>query len=258
MKKRTKFTLNEDEKLKALVNRYGIKAWHTIAEFMEGKNVRQCRERYYNYLQPHLVNGEWTPEDEQLLQAKIEEYGHKWAKITTFFRGRSEINVKNHWKMMERKMENRRLANPQNGQVPEDVGDAFDHPWDEEGEAEQQQQQQQGNQSQQNTQNQINTPQIQPINNNQQQLQQQEQPIPQNIHHQPQSIQQLMHQPQQNMNNVFPQPQIQLPPPPALPLPITTMLPQATLSFPPISSIQQQNQSRPAIVHLIPSQTNQK
>ena len=249
MKKRTKFTPNEDEKLKALVNRYGIKAWPTIAEFMEGKNVRQCRERYYNYLQPHLVNGEWTPEDEQLLKAKIEEYGHKWAKITTFFRGRSEINVKNHWKMMSRKMENRRLANPQNGQVPEGVGDAFDHSWDDYGENDQQQQQQPvANQNQQVIQNTPNQTQPQAIVNSYPQQEQAQQAM-----HQPQTIEQLMHQPQQNMsNNGFPQPQIQLPH--ALSLPVTSMVPQSTIQFPSIPTIQQTQSRTTTIVHVIPPQ----
>ena len=207
--KRVKFTPADDSKLKALVNRYGIKAWQTISEFMDGKTVRQCRERYYNYLQPHIVNGEWTKDDEQLLISKVEEFGHKWAKITTFFRGRSDINVKNHWKMMTRRMENHKLANTpqqQNAQPPEGVGDTFDHSWIDDNDNEPPQNKQQSTQathvqptipSVQNTPNSVNNlqpPAVSP-----------QMPVVSNI----QNMQILQHITQmQRIPNIIPMPQI--------------------------------------------------
>ena len=100
---RKKFTDEEDEFLKSLVTKYGIKAWNKISELMPGRTPRQCRERYGNYLQPHLLNGEWTQEDEKKLIEKYNEIGPKWAKIAEFFETRSDVNVKNHFAAMKRR-----------------------------------------------------------------------------------------------------------------------------------------------------------
>jgi hypothetical protein len=64
---------------------------------MGRRNARQCRERYKNYLSPQFHNDPWTPAEERLLTEKVKELGQKWSKIATFFKGRSDVNVKNQW-----------------------------------------------------------------------------------------------------------------------------------------------------------------
>ena len=100
---RQKFTIDEDNLIKDLVGKFGIKAWGKISLQLPGRTARQCRERYVYYLQPHLVNGPWTEEEEQLLIQKFQQYGSKWAKIATFFESRSDVNLKNHWAAMKRR-----------------------------------------------------------------------------------------------------------------------------------------------------------
>lgn len=44
--KRKKFSPEEDEQLKKLVEKMGSKKWGNIAKFMPGRTGRQCRDRY--------------------------------------------------------------------------------------------------------------------------------------------------------------------------------------------------------------------
>jgi hypothetical protein len=72
--------------------------WREIAAGVGGRNGRQCRQRYEQYLSPGIVRGEWTEEEDARLGDSYEEYGPKWAHLSrTFFPGRSSQAVKNRW-----------------------------------------------------------------------------------------------------------------------------------------------------------------
>lgn len=101
---RAKFTQNEDELLKRLVENFGINDWQTISRQMPERNARQCRDRWQNYLSPEVVNGPWTYEEEELLVKKYEELGPSWKQIATFFPTRTDINIKSRWHLRERRL----------------------------------------------------------------------------------------------------------------------------------------------------------
>lgn len=100
-KKRRTFTPKEDVKLYNLVLIHGDK-WDLIASEMEGRNPRQCRERYRSFLAPHLINGPWSREEDELLIRLHQKFGSKWSLITRYFLGRSDCNVKNRWSQLSR------------------------------------------------------------------------------------------------------------------------------------------------------------
>lgn len=99
---RQRFTLREDQVLTNLVNQRGTDDWNKIADMMPGRNVRQVKERWYNYLSPDVNQKPWTEEEEKLLYEKHEEFGNRWRLISKYFEGRSEINIKSKFQRMER------------------------------------------------------------------------------------------------------------------------------------------------------------
>lgn len=101
-RRRARFNKDEDEILRKLVEEYGDN-WEIIAGFMNGRNIRQCRDRWENFLSPGLVKGHWTAEEDDLLLSKIHEVGPKWVRISRFFPNRSDVSLKNRWLQLSRR-----------------------------------------------------------------------------------------------------------------------------------------------------------
>jgi hypothetical protein len=97
---RSKFTVVEDEQLRSLVSQCGTVCWDDIARYFPGKTVRQVRERYKNYLAPHLNHSPWTEAEDCLLREKFVVYGPQWSILKRFFVNRSDVNVKNRWSLL--------------------------------------------------------------------------------------------------------------------------------------------------------------
>ena len=95
--KHKKFSPEEDEKLMYLVKINGPRQWRKIAQSVEGRTGRQCRDRYRNYLAPTINKSKWTNEEDRLLVEKVKEYGSSWSKIAPFFAGRTSSSIKNRW-----------------------------------------------------------------------------------------------------------------------------------------------------------------
>lgn len=96
-KNKRKFTAEEDLLIIELVGGERYPNWNDIASHIQGKNARQCRERYNHYLAPNVSNDPWTEEEDQILLDKFKEFGTDWAKICTFFKGRTNTAVKNRF-----------------------------------------------------------------------------------------------------------------------------------------------------------------
>ncbi|KAK8836222.1 hypothetical protein M9Y10_039854 [Tritrichomonas musculus] len=105
-KSRVPFSVEEDEKIKSLVNQYGTRQWQLVASFMDGRTPKQCRDRYSNYLVPGYFKGEWSNEEDELLTRLFSQFGPKWSIIQKSFPGRSPNSVKNRWKFFLCRQEN--------------------------------------------------------------------------------------------------------------------------------------------------------
>jgi hypothetical protein len=99
---RMTFTPEEDDRLREFVSEYGEKDWSRVEARLPWRDRRQCRERWFSYLSPRVSNGPWTREEEKLLGRKIEELGQKWKMMESAFPGRTDVNIKNHWKYMKK------------------------------------------------------------------------------------------------------------------------------------------------------------
>lgn len=91
------FTVEEDQALMNYVRMFGSSNWVQISMLMKGRTQKQCRERWNGHLSPTINKGPWTLEEDIILAQKHDEIGNKWAKISQFLPGRTDILVKNRW-----------------------------------------------------------------------------------------------------------------------------------------------------------------
>ncbi|XP_014871036.1 myb-related protein A isoform X2 [Poecilia latipinna] len=95
---KVKWSRDEDEKLKKLVEQHGTESWKSIATFFPGRTDGQCQHRWQKVLNPELVKGPWTKEEDQKVIDLVHKYGPKrWSVIAKHLQGRIGKQCRERW-----------------------------------------------------------------------------------------------------------------------------------------------------------------
>uniref|UniRef100_A0A5S6JXG2 Transcriptional activator Myb n=1 Tax=Xenopus tropicalis TaxID=8364 RepID=A0A5S6JXG2_XENTR len=95
---KTRWTREEDEKLKKLVEQNGTEDWKVIASFLPNRTDVQCQHRWQKVLNPELIKGPWTKEEDQRVIELVHKYGPKrWSVIAKHLKGRIGKQCRERW-----------------------------------------------------------------------------------------------------------------------------------------------------------------
>eukprot|EP01097_Dermamoeba_algensis_P008856 TRINITY_DN6072_c0_g1_i1.p1 TRINITY_DN6072_c0_g1~~TRINITY_DN6072_c0_g1_i1.p1 ORF type:complete len:774 (-),score=156.75 TRINITY_DN6072_c0_g1_i1:114-2435(-) len=95
---KSKWSPEEDERLRSVVSLHKAKNWKKIAEHFQDRTDVQCLHRWQKVLNPELVKGPWTKMEDELVIKLVEKYGpRKWSLIASHLKGRIGKQCRERW-----------------------------------------------------------------------------------------------------------------------------------------------------------------
>lgn len=92
------WTDEEDTILTDVVKKYNGRNWKKIAESIPGRSDVQCLHRWQKVLNPELVKGPWTKEEDDRIRELVEKHGcKKWSLIAKHLSGRIGKQCRERW-----------------------------------------------------------------------------------------------------------------------------------------------------------------
>jgi len=90
---------SEDEILKAAVMKYGKNQWARISSLLVRKSAKQCKARWYEWLDPSIKKTEWTREEEEKLLHLAKIMPTQWRTIAPIV-GRTAAQCLEHYEKL--------------------------------------------------------------------------------------------------------------------------------------------------------------
>jgi pre-mRNA-splicing factor CDC5/CEF1 len=71
----------EDEILKSAVMKYGLNQWSRISSLLVRKSAKECKARWYEWLDPSIKKTEWSRDEEEKLLHLAKIFPTQWRTI---------------------------------------------------------------------------------------------------------------------------------------------------------------------------------
>ncbi|GAX76296.1 hypothetical protein CEUSTIGMA_g3741.t1 [Chlamydomonas eustigma] len=107
----TKWTKEDTARLTAAVQTVNERAkdpskfckfWVRVSELVPGRDAKQCRGKWLNDLRDGTRKDPFSLQEEFIIALIHSQVGNSWIKISSYLKGRTDNNVKNHWSAVAR------------------------------------------------------------------------------------------------------------------------------------------------------------
>lgn len=113
----TNWAPEEDAALIKVVTTLGTKAWKNVAQLVHRecphlpeRTADQCSQHWLRVLDPNIVKGKWTPEDDRALIEAVKACPPKqWKLIANYVKGRTDIQVRYRMKRLAKTLLKRNI-----------------------------------------------------------------------------------------------------------------------------------------------------
>ena len=89
----------EDEILKAAVMKYGKNGWARVASLLNRKSAKQCKARWYEWLDPSIKKTDWSRDEEEKLLHLAKLMPNQWRTIAPIV-GRTAAQCMEHYERL--------------------------------------------------------------------------------------------------------------------------------------------------------------
>lgn len=80
-----------------VISEFGPHQWEIVAETIDGRTGKQCRERWHNQLNPLLKRTPWSAEEDWVLFLLQKTKQNQWCHFKDYLVGRCDNTIKNYW-----------------------------------------------------------------------------------------------------------------------------------------------------------------
>jgi pre-mRNA-splicing factor CDC5/CEF1 len=95
----------EDEILKAAVMKYGKCQWARVASLLTRKSAKQCKARWYEWLDPSIKKTEWNRDEEEKLLHLAKLLPNQWRTIAPIVGRTAGQCVEHYEKLLDQAQE---------------------------------------------------------------------------------------------------------------------------------------------------------
>ncbi|CAH1785255.1 unnamed protein product [Owenia fusiformis] len=93
-----RWTKEEDDKLRRILEANPNSDWKMISQYYSDRSDIQCQTRWQKVLNPELIKGPWTKEEDDKVLQLVQKFGPKrWTLISKHLKGRTGKQCRERW-----------------------------------------------------------------------------------------------------------------------------------------------------------------
>ena len=110
--KNTPWKHTEDDLLKIAIMRYGLNQWSRISSLLVRRSPKECKARWYEWLDPRIKKTGWSKEEEEKLLHFVNVFPSQWKTISAILQRTPVECIDQYRKLLDKVQPERKRRQP--------------------------------------------------------------------------------------------------------------------------------------------------